>query len=378
MKRFFNVVLFIGIILGLSACSQASQDLVFSIDGQENVVTKQTFQEIEKQVNVDEEKDYDLSLEYLFYKYGVKAVDEINIVQGDTTTTFPWSEVADAAYWRNVREVEINGKEYLADKILISCSELEMPVAYSVTDIAPISAAALGIPFGNEPLPDLPYSSAGHVVWFFLDGFGYEGFQYAKQAGLIPNLSTIGQFYPAYTVYPSKTSVVTAALLSGLDSQQNGVWASGIRNLTVPSIIEALVDAGKKVTVIEGSSTPFNYPDAEIILSGDRNGDGSTDDNVAANAREFIATGIPDLLMIHFHGVDDVGHTYGPYTPEWRAKVAEVDAMVAELIMELPENTLIFIFPDHGMHAINEDSELGNHGNLLLEDMATYIILFQK
>jgi predicted AlkP superfamily pyrophosphatase or phosphodiesterase len=133
-----------------------------------------------------------------------------------------------------------------------------------------------------------------------------------------------------------------------------------------------------KVLIVEGSSTPFNYPAAEVTLSGDRDGDGSTDDNVFRNAQTAIAEGIPSLFLVHFHGIDDVGHTYGPFSQEWESKVSEVDAMVEQLIEQLPEKTLVVIFPDHGMHSVVEDSELGNHGNLILDDMGIYIILFQK
>lgn len=378
MKRFINIV-FILAFLGLCACSKTSNDLVLSIDGQENVITKANYQEIEELVNVDDEKNYNLLLEYLFYQYGVKVVDEIEILQGESTTTFQWREIADSTYWRNVSEIEIDGEKYLVDKIIVRTGGYDEPVEHSITDIAALTAETLGIPFGEKESGfSISSASVEHVVWFFLDGFGYEGFQAAEKEGLIPNLSNMGEFYPTYTIYPPKTSTASAALLSGLDSRQNGVWTTGIRNLTVPSIIDAIVNSGMKMTIIEGSSTPFNYPNAKIILSGDRDGDGSTDDNVLGNAQGAITEGIPDLMMVHFHGIDDAGHTYGPYSQEWKAKVVEIDAMVGQLIEQLPEKTLVVLFPDHGMHAVVGDSELGNHGNLLLDDMGTYIILYEK
>jgi hypothetical protein len=378
MKRFLNTLLILS-FLGLPACAKASNDLVLSIDGQETIITKAIYQEIEELVNVNDEKDYDLPLEYLFYQYDGRVVDEIDILQGESLTTFQWKEIADSAFWRDVSKLEINGEEYMVDSINIRPDGFDEPVEHSIMDIAPLTAEALGISFGEKESGfSVPSGSVEHVVWFFLDGFGYEQFQAAEKDGLIPNLSTIGEFHIAYTVYPPKTSTATAALLSGLDSRQNGVWATGIRNLTVPSIIDAVVDSGMKVLIVEGSSTPFNYPAAEVTLSGDRDGDGSTDDNVFRNAQTAIAEGIPSLFLVHFHGIDDVGHTYGPFSQEWESTVSEVDAMVEQLIEQLPEKTLVVIFPDHGMHSVVEDSELGNHGNLILDDMGIYIILFQK
>ncbi|MGV8027255.1 MAG: alkaline phosphatase family protein [Anaerolineaceae bacterium] len=378
MKRFVKIVLILT-FLGFCACSKASNNLILSIDGQEKNITKADYQEIEELVNVDDEKDYDLLLEYLFYQNDVKVVEEMDIVQGESLTTFQWRDIAESTFWRGGNSLEIDGEEYLVDKISIRTGGYVEPASHSIADIAALTAEALGIPFGDKESGfSIPSGSVDHVVWFFLDGFGYEGFQTAEKEGLIPNLSSMGEFYPAYTIYPPKTSTATAALLSGLDSRQNGVWATGIRNLTVPSIINAVVDSGMKVSILEGSSTPFNYPNAEIILSGDRNGDGSTDDNVFGNAQKIIAEGIPDLFMVHFHGIDDIGHTYGPYSQEWKSKVQEVDEMAGQLIEQLPEKTLVILFPDHGMHPVVEDSELGNHGNLRMDDMGIFIILFQK
>jgi hypothetical protein len=378
MRRLNILFLFLSLFL-LSACSHAGDDLILDIDQQEITVTRDMYREIEARVNGNDEKDYHLPLEYLFYQNGVKVVDSVDVIQGDTVTTYDWKDIAAATYWRNVSQIEIDGQLFDVDQLNVHSGGFGFVVDHSITDVAPLTAEALGLAFGDKECGfTLPPTPIEHVVWFFLDGFGYEQFQFAKDEGILPNLSTTGDFYPSYSIYPPKTSTVTAALLSGLDSTQNGVWISGIRSLAVPSIIDAVQDSGKEVLIIEGSSTPFNYPHAEIVLSGDRDGDGSTDDNVFAHAREAFEEGIPSLTMVHFHGIDDVGHTYGPYSEEWRVKVKEIDEMMRQLLQELPANTLAVIFPDHGMHTVVGDSELGNHGNLILDDMGTYIILTMK
>jgi hypothetical protein len=378
MRRFRSILLslsFLSLFL-FSACSHAGDDLTVKIDQQEITVTREMYRGIETGVNVDDEKDYDLPLEYLFYQNGVKVVDSVEVIQDDIATTYVWREIAGSTYWRNVSQIEIDGQLYSIDQLNVQSGGFDFAVDHSITDVAALTAEALGISFGDKnsgfALSALPVE---HVVWFFLDGFGYEQFQFAAQEGILPNLSVAGDFYPSYSIYPPRTSTVTAALLSGLDSTQNGVWVSGIRSLNVPSIIDAVKDSAREVLVIEGSSTPFNYPNAEVVLSGDRDGDGSTDDNVFSHAREAFQGGIPSLTMIHFHGIDDVGHTYGPYSEEWRVKVKEIDQMMGQLLQELPANTLAVIFPDHGMHTVVGDSELGNHGNLILDDMGNYIIL---
>ena len=72
MKRFINIVLLLALI-GLCACSKTNKDLVLSIDGQENIITKTDYQKIEEMVNVDGEKDYDLLLGISFLSIQCKS-----------------------------------------------------------------------------------------------------------------------------------------------------------------------------------------------------------------------------------------------------------------------------------------------------------------
>ncbi len=58
-------------------------------------------------------------------------------------------------------------------------------------------------------------------------------------------------------------------------------------------------------------------------LSGDRDGNGSTDDNVLANALASWSRKCPTCCYVHFHGIDDAGHTYGPGAPEEEAVIRE-------------------------------------------------------
>ncbi len=57
---------------------------------------------------------------------------------------------------------------------------------------------------------------------------------------------------------------------------------------------------------VEGASLPFNLRNAEVILSGDRDNNGWSDDNVYLNAVEVIQNNLPHLLYIHFHEIDDM------------------------------------------------------------------------
>ena len=87
---------------------------------------------------------------------------------------------------------------------------------------------------------------------------------------------------------------------------------------------------------------------------------------------------MPDLFFVHFHGIDDQGHEYGPDAPAERAKISEVNAAVEQIIQATPADTLIIIFADHGMHSVNEQGRQGNHGHLIAQDMFIPIFVISK
>ncbi|MDF1516046.1 MAG: alkaline phosphatase family protein, partial [Anaerolineae bacterium] len=170
----------------------------------------------------------------------------------------------------------------------------------------------------------------------------------------------------------------TAALITGESSRINGVADRAVRNTDLETLFDAATTAGLRVAAVEGESLAFNLRSAEITLSGDRDGNGRTDDNVLRNALQVINNRMPELLYVHFHGIDDAGHTYGPGAPEEIAVIREVDAAVGEIIGVLPADTTVFIFADHGMHSVEEQGRRGNHGHLTAEDMFIPIFGFQK
>jgi predicted AlkP superfamily pyrophosphatase or phosphodiesterase len=210
---------------------------------------------------------------------------------------------------------------------------------------------------------------AGRVLLIILDGFGYLRYEETRQEGLIPTLSALGEPRLALTAYPPATTVASAALLSGAPPAVNGVDQHGTRKTEVETILDVAAAAGRRVVAVEGESLAFNLRGADTRLSGDRDGNGSTDDNVLANALAAVQEGMPDLRWVHFHGIDDAGHTYGPGAAEERARVAEVDEAVGVLLAALPPDTVVIVVADHGMHLVQEESRLGNHGQLLARDM---------
>jgi predicted AlkP superfamily pyrophosphatase or phosphodiesterase len=200
----------------------------------------------------------------------------------------------------------------------------------------------------------------------------------ARNAGLIPNMAALPEPLVGLTAYPPSTRVGTAALLTGAPPEVNGVDGRKTRKTELETLFDVASAAGLRVVAVEGEALAFNLRGAKVQLSGDRDGNGSTDDNVLANALAVLEAGMPDLFFVHFHGIDDAGHTYGPGAPEEESTIREVDAAVGQLLDTLPADTLIIIFADHGMHRVEEEGRQGNHGDLIARDMFIPIFMTIK
>jgi hypothetical protein len=323
-------------------------------------------------------------LEQVLWTAGHEAIETLAIVDGQGTRhEYDWAEVALEAQWLPNGKIRVAGDEIEVARVEATPPALLARVTAHITDVTPTAAAALGLdrPAAStgQPLP-LPGGDVGldHVLLLFLDGFGYVRYTEAAEAGLIPNLVSLGEPAVALTVYPPATSVASAALLTGAPPAASGVEQRGIRKTDVETLFDVATEAGLDVVAVEGSALAFNLRNAEMTLSGDRDGNGSSDDNVLANALAVLKEGMPHLFWVHFHGIDDAGHTYGPGAPEEQATIQGVDDAVGQLLAAVPAHTLIIIFADHGMHQVEEEGRLGNHGHLIERDMFIPIILIVR
>jgi len=237
-------------------------------------------------------------------------------------------------------------------------------------DLAPTIAGVLGVPSPRKTqgraLEDL---RADHVVLVILDGLGYRLYVGQRGTGGTPFLDSLGEPRLVRGVYPSITRVSMAAMLSGAAPSANGVADRSSRDIAAETILQVVTASGRCAVVVEGESLPVNLPGATFRLSGDRDGNGYTDDNTRDSALAVVAEGMPDLLVVHWHGIDDAGHTYGPASSEYQERLSTVDGYLHQLVSVLPQNTLVLITADHGMHAVSDGEGLGNHGTLSTEDM---------
>jgi hypothetical protein len=327
-------------------------------------------------------EDMGVPVDRLLWAAGYQVVEQVTVTGPDgTRREFGWPAVAGDAWWLENGKLSIAGETLAVTSLEAEPPALLDQVQARITDLAPTAAAALGLPAldqaAGHPLEAL---SARHVLILLLDGLGYRHYVEARQDGLTPSLAALGEPLLGVTTYPPVTSVSMASLLTGAPPQVHGAWRRGIRQTEAETLFDAASAAGLYVLAVEGESLPFNLRNAEIRLSGDRNGDGSTDDNVLANALAALDAGMPDLLYVHFHGIDDAEHTYGPGAPEELAAVSDVDSAVGQIVKALPQDTLVLIVADHGQHPVEADEEgrVGNHGSLIESDMFIPIWVVKK
>jgi hypothetical protein len=376
LKIFINLIIFLLLMWGSVACQSTWSLNISDGSGDEAEITSQ---EVLFYIEKSEEVIETLPLGQLFYHHGYTLIDTITIETSDgESTIFNWDKIAPSTFISPSGEISIEKDGVNANQILVEQAGLSEQIDYSIMDIAPTVATALGLPelinsSGNVRFT--PSNPIDHAVMILLDGLQYAKLETSINNGDLPFLHQLGKLHKGLTVYPPITTTATASLLTGSPPKITGVYGYGYRSTEEITLFDLASEAGKKVIAVEGASLPFNLRNAETILSGDRDGNGFSDDNVFKNSLEIIQNEMPDLLYIHFHEIDDMGHSYGPDSPQYLAALQRVDQYLEQILDAVPPNTLIAIFADHGMHTTEEG---GNHGTLTEQDLVIPIIFLEK
>ncbi len=359
-KKPYLAIIFIILAFALSACGESWQIGLTTDDQKVGEINQDdvTFY-IEKAL---EEVEV-VSLGQLFYHNNFTLIDQIELTsKSGQSQTFIWDEIAENTTISQTGEIFIDDQLYEAESIAISPSSQLREISLSIMDIAPTVANALGlpdIPNADGQVKWTPQGSIDHAVMILLDGLQFQKLQSLIDQGTLSFFQQLNTIYAGLTVYPPITTSSTAALLTSNPPQENGVFGYGYRTTELSTLFDLAVDNGKNEIEVEGNSLPFTLRNAETILSGDRDGNGFSDDNVFSNSIEVIESNMPDILYVHFHEIDDMGHTHGPNSDEYKSAITRVDQYLYEIYNALPENTVIAIFADRSMH---ETPDGGNHG----------------
>lgn len=335
---------------------------------------------IESYLEALDDETKSLTLARILYHHGFTLIDAITLYEDNNLIqSFEWETVAEDARITQKGEIIIQSKTFNPSRIEICHSSLSAEIQLTIMDIAPTIAQALGLPGlpDAQGQPQQYLGSAEHAVMIMVDGLQYNKLHNLMARGSLPFFQAIDEIHQGLTVYPSITTSATAALLTGTPPHVNGVYGYGYRSTNAKTLFDLAAKHGRSVTAVEGHALPFSLRNAEVILSGDQDGDGYTDDNVMDNSLEVILSDMPDLLYVHFHDVDDLGHSFGPDSPEYEAVIMRVDGYLSKIYQALPANTFITIFADHGMEA-KRDGSGGHHGLLTKDSMVIPIIFLEK
>ncbi|MDT8380753.1 MAG: alkaline phosphatase family protein [Brevefilum sp.] len=375
LKNKTKIILLLFFVFFLSSCGPAWEINVIEDGRNTGVINQESFEFYDD--NYKDETS-EIPLGQTLYDIGYTLIDEITFKsESDSSVTYVWDEMGETAVIQGSGEITLeDGTKISADQI-----EIETPSIssyYSIMDIAPTIAYAFNLPELPDTKGQVRLTESGvwdHAAMIFLDGLNYDILTSLIDTGKLPFFKQLNGIQQGITVFPPITTSSSAALLTGTPPKENGVYGYGYRTTTTTTLFDLFAEQGKSVTAVEGHSLAFNLRNAETILSGDRDENGFTNDNVFENSLEVIRSNMPDLLYIHFHDIDEMGHQYGPFSSEYETAIIQVDSYLEEIFTRLPEDTLITIFGDHGMHK-TEDG--GNHGTLTAADLIIPIIFIEK
>jgi hypothetical protein len=372
--KLITVIVLITLSLVLTACQPNWQIQVFNGSREVGQITKE---DVAFYLEKSTEETEGVLLDQFLYNLGFTLIDEISFtLDNESEDSFIWDEIAEVTTLSENGAITIGDQTFTPTSLSITPSPLSTSIERSIMDIAPTIASSLGLPELPDAIGEVHTSfKAHHGVMILLDGTQYATMQTLISEGYLPFLQSIGEIQQGLTIYPPVTVASSASLLTGAPPKITKVYGHGYRSTETTTLFDIATEAGLSVTAIEGASLPFNLRNADTILSGDRDGNGWSDDNVYTNVIDVIETAMPDLLYIHFHEIDDMGHSYGPYSEEYKDAMIRVDSYLEGIISALPEDTLIAIFADHGMH---ETDDGGNHGALIASDLIIPIIFLEK
>ena len=216
----------------------------------------------------------------------------------------------------------------------------------------------------------------GHrVTVVVLDGWGIKTYHYfADMQPFLHNIHSENA-QVAHTVFPPYTPVVMSSIFTGTLPNVHGVHDRRTRIMAAPDIFEAAVDLGFSVTQVQGAVNVVRTS-ADVVLMPDLNNEFGTDDEVFDASMARINDS--DLMFIHFKGIDDQGHTYGPFAAQVGERIALIDGFLEQLLHA--RGGAFIIVGDHGMSDssdLNDPRRLGDHRWISHEDFfVPYIIIF--
>ncbi len=204
-----------------------------------------------------------------------------------------------------------------------------------------------------------------------LDGMGCAAFDFFANKGSIIPPEAWGKYEKASVMFRPVSQPGLAAMLAGEDGSKTGILDRSDREPKTGDIFTKATEMKKTCAYIEGDGALIKTSQ-EPVINVDSNKNGLTDDEVFDAAMK-TSDDKPNLMFVHFHGIDDVSHDKGPYSHEALTTIKQVLDYSVQ-ILEKREGRVI-ITADHGQHNAGEG---GDHGKCIPEDMFVPYWQFEK
>jgi hypothetical protein len=231
-------------------------------------------------------------------------------------------------------------------------------------------------------------SPTGRELLFLIDGFGADVLtHYAQYA---PTLSTVSTAHTIQTSFPSTTSTSLATLTTGAMPGTHGMMGYTVRVprssgrvlnslkwdervdpavwQPIPTLFERGTAAGITVTHVAAKRYEDTGFTRAVFRGAHYRGANITSDLVGETVSALTKS--PSFVYLYLNDLDAAGHSDGVGSEKWIAALINIDAMVAQLLGQLPNGVRIWVTADHGMINVDEKVIMGQE-NQLLDGIAT-------
>ena len=235
-----------------------------------------------------------------------------------------------------------------------------------------------------------PAPKAKHIVYIGLDGWGSYSVEKADMP-TVKGLMAKGCYtLQKRTVLPSSSAVNWASMFMGAGPELHGYTQWGSRTPELPSRVIVKNNIFPTIFQIYRDAAP----EAEIGVLSEWDGIKYLVDTLSTSYHavapdytknptalcemsvKYITEKKPALVAICFDNPDHVGHAVGHDTPEYYAKLKELDGYIARIVQAVDEagmtdETIFIITSDHG--GIGQ-----GHGGITMQEMETPFIIAGK
>lgn len=264
---------------------------------------------------------------------------------------------------------------------------------YSISEIPTTILSLFGFHTDRKTLPFMIHKTGDFqkVVFFFIDGFGFDQFSNHKEQSFLAKLAKKGEVYPITSVFPSTTAAATAGFHSVLTPQEHGLpeWTvyfkelgQIIRTLPFQSIgseePDEMLKKGGNIEMLFNTETIYEKLKSVNVKSFvfiNQKYSKSAYTQASQKGAETVAfSDGADLVgklrnhienyegyayyLIYWEKIDEMEHKYGIDTAEYKKAVNYFFELLQQeflekLNLDKLKNTLLLLSADHGQISVN-------------------------